>query len=298
MPELPDLLYIQKYLRNNTVGRTVTNTEVKRPIVVRNATDGSFEDALCGRRIEAIQLAAPFLALQFDQEIDLVLNLMLAGRIQHQRAREKADGYLCVALALDDGTHLNICDDQQMAKVYLVRHGEYSTVPKYEELGVDILSNDFTLAGFRELAKQHSRKQVRVMINDHTILGSIGNAYADEILFDAGIHPKTFVAKLTREDIDRLYGSIVAVMQWGIAEVEKAAQPIQVKVREHMKVRNRKGQPCPRCGTTIRREGVRGYDVFFCPKCQPATRKLFLDWNKRCRGVRGYRKRRPRPFDS
>ena len=69
-------------------------------------------------------------------------------------------------------------------------------------------------------------------------------------------------------------------MRWGITEVEKAAQPIQVKVRDHMKVRNRKGEPCARCGTTIRREGVRGYDVFFCPVCQPATRKVFIDWKR------------------
>ena len=280
LPELPDLLYIQKYLRNNILGRAVADVAVKRPIVVRNAINQPFEETLRGRCINDVHLAAPFFTLKFDREVDLVLNLMLAGKLQHQRLREKPAGYCCVTLHLDDETRLNICDEQQMAKVYLVRSGHYSTVPKYEQLGIDILSPGFTIAKFRELAKQHSRKQVRVMINDHTILASVGNAYADEILFDAGIHPKTFVGKLTAEELDRLHGSILSVMRWGIAEVEKAVQPIQVKVRDHMKVRNRKGEPCPKCGTTIRREGVRGYDVFFCPKCQPATRKLFIDWNK------------------
>jgi len=92
--------------------------------------------------------------------------------------------------------------------------------------------------------------------------------------------PKTFVSKLTEEEISVLFDSIGSVMDWGIREVEKAAQPIHVKVRDHMKVRNRRGEACPRCGTTIRREGVRGYDVFFCPACQPASRKLFIDWKK------------------
>jgi formamidopyrimidine-DNA glycosylase len=280
MPELPDLLYIQKHLQENIAGHVVADVIVKRPVVVRNALNQPFGETLCGRRIDAVRSAAPFLALEFSQEFEVVLNLMLAGRIQHQRPREKAVGHCCLTFLLDDQTRLNICDEQQMAKVYLVRHGEHSTIPKYEQRGIDILSAEFTPARFRELARQHSRKQVRVMINDYAILASIGNAYADEILFDARIHPKTFVGRLTSEELDRVHGSIVSVMRWGMNEVEKAGQPIHVKVRDHMKVRNRKGEPCPRCGTTIRREGVRGYDVFFCPKCQPATRKLFIDWSK------------------
>ena len=279
MPELPDLLYIRNYLRNNIAGRTVTDVAVKRPVVLRNALDQPPGESLCGGRIAAVRLDAPFLALEFDTELDIVLNLMLAGKIQHQPRGEKRDGYCCVSFLLDDESCLNICDDQQMAKVYIVRRGDYASIPRYR-LGLDILSAEFTPARFRELARRHGRKQVRVLINDHAILASIGNAYADEILFDAGIHPKTYVSKLSAEELDRLHGSIVSVMRWGIAEVEKAAQPIQVKVRDHMKVRNRKGEPCPRCGTTIRREGVRGYDVFFCPRCQPATRKLFIDWKR------------------
>jgi len=278
MPELPDLLYIQKYLQKHIVGRTITDVSVKRPVIVRNALGQPFEETLCGRRIDTVRLAAPFLAMGFDREVDMVLNLMLAGKLQHQRPREKAEGYCCLTFLLEDETRLNICDEQQMAKLYLVRRSEYGTIPKYKQLGVDILSAEFTPEKLRGLAGLHARKQVRVMINDHTILASIGNAYADEILFEAGIHPKTFVGKLAPEELDRLHTSIISVMRWGIAEVEKAGQPVQAKVRDHMKVRNRKGEPCPRCGTTIRREGVRGYDVFFCPKCQPATRRLFINW--------------------
>jgi ribosomal protein S13 len=167
---------------------------------------------------------------------------------------------------------------EKMAKLYVIPRGGYVSIPKYTEQGVDILSPGFTRDVFKQLAQQHSRKQVRVFINDHTALSSIGNAYADEILFDAQIHPKTFTRNLGDNDLDRLYSSILSVMAWGTREIEKAAQPIHVKVRDHMKVRNRRGEPCSRCGNTIRREGVHGHDVFFCPICQPASRKLFIDW--------------------
>ncbi len=280
MPELPDLLYIKTYLKKEVEGRTIASTIVKQPIVIRVALDQPFEQAVTNKSIDSIDIRGPFIRFELSESVDIIINLMLAGRLQHQRMGEKIEGFLCCSLTLDDSSTLNLCDQDKMAKLYIVRRGEYTAIPKYREQGIDILSPEFTFEIFKELARRNSRKQVRVFINDHTTLSSIGNAYADEILFDAHIHPKTFVSKLQEENLSRLYSSIRSVMDWGVRKVEEAAKPIQVKVREHMKIRNRKGEPCPRCGTTIRREGVRGYDVFFCPTCQPASRKLFIDWKK------------------
>ena len=280
MPELPDLLYIKRHLDRLLVGRTVREVSVKQPVLLRNAFDRPVGDLMSGTTILAVGLRGPFLNFRLSGGIELIINLMLAGRLQHQLPGEKPAGYLCAALALDDGSVLNICDEQKMAKVYLVREGEYSRVPKYAAQGIDILGSGFTVEAFRTLANAHRRKQVRVFINDHTALSAIGNAYADEILFEARIHPKTFLSALSAQQVDTLHAAVVAVMARGIDEVGRAAQPIHVKVRDHMRVRNRKGEPCPRCGVTIRREGVRGHDVYFCPSCQPPSRKLFLDWRK------------------
>jgi formamidopyrimidine-DNA glycosylase len=279
MPELPDLLYIQKYLRKHVCGRTITAVSVKQPIVLRVALDEAFDTALMGKRIETCELRGPFLRLALSDDRDLVLNLMLAGKLQHQKPNDKPEGFLCFSLTLEDGSKLNLCDEQKMAKAYIVARGSTTFIPKYDEQGVGVLSGEFTLSLFKQLAAAHAGKQVRVFINDQTILSSIGNAYADEILFEARIHPKTFVRTLSDEEVERLYHAIGSVLQWGIAAVEQAAQPIHVKVRTHMRVRNRRGKPCPRCGTTIRREGVRGFDVFFCPTCQPPSRRHFLQWN-------------------
>jgi formamidopyrimidine-DNA glycosylase len=288
MPELPDLLYIQKYLKREVVGKKIRAAEVKQSIVLRVTIEQRFEEALRETTVNCCEIHGPFLRfsllpthpLTHSPSLDLVINLMLAGKLQHQHVNEKPIGHLCFSLLLDDKSRLNLCDEQKMAKAYLVKQNDFSKIPKYREQGVEILSSGCKVQVFKALAAKHSRKQVRVFINDHTILSSIGNAYADEILFDAKIHPKTFVAKLSESEIEQLYDTIVSVMKWGIEKVETAAQPIHVKVRDHMKVRNRKGEPCPNCGTKIRREGVRGHDVFFCPSCQPAARKLFIDWTK------------------
>jgi formamidopyrimidine-DNA glycosylase len=281
MPELPDLLYIQKYLRKNVKGKSIADITIREPIVLRVAVAKTFQEALKGLSIARININGPFLLLEFTDSYDLVLNFMVAGKLQHQGKKDSPIGYVCFSLLLDDGSSLNFSDEQKMGKGYLVRYKEYDVIPQFNRQGVNIVSPEFTLELFRSLAAQNSRKQVRVFINDHAVLSSIGNAYADEILFDAKTHPKTIVGKLSPEEIDTLFASIKSVMRWGIKKVEDARQPIHIKVRDHMKVRGRQGEKCPRCGTIIRREGVLGYDVFFCPGCQPAVRKVFLDWNKK-----------------
>ena len=202
---------------------------------------------------------------------------MLAGRFQIAAKKDKPVAHLCFSLALDNGEWLRYGDENRMGKVYLTAAGSYDSIPGYAAQGIDILSPEFTLEKFESLIKGR-RHQARVFIMDQAALSAIGNAYADEILFAARIHPKTPCSSLSADQRRALYESIRSVMAWGISEVEKAAQPIEVKVRDHMKVRNRKDQPCPVCGTKIRRAGVLGYDSFFCPQCQAASRPQRIPW--------------------
>jgi formamidopyrimidine-DNA glycosylase len=280
MPELPDLLYQRDHLRAHVRGRTVTEARVHRPVVLRMAVQGPFERVLPGVVITEISVHGPFLQFALSHDLSLVVNQMLAGRLQHQASGRPLPG-LCLSLALDDGTRLNLCDPDLMAKAYLVPSRDMSAIPQWGRQGVDVLSADFTPELLRELARRHGGRQARSFINDATILSAIGNAYADEILHAAGIHPKTFLRTLPDALLDRLHAAVVEVLRSGIAAVRAAGRPIHEKVRDHMRVRRRHGEPCPRCGTVIRREGVRGRDVFFCPRCQPATRSLFLRWENR-----------------
>ena len=278
MPELPDLVHIESALKDALPGRRIDRAIVLQPVVLRVAIEGEVASLIEGHAFDTIRLHGPFIVFGLSGGRELVVNLMVAGRLQYQRPGEKPEGHRCLSLVLDDGSTLHVCDDRKMAKVYLVTTGCYGVIPRFESQGVPVLSGAFTPDAFRELARRHSRKQVRVFINDQTILSAIGNAYADEILFEARVHPKTPVGRLGPSGVEALFRAIRDVMEWGIRMVAGADRPIQEKVRDHMKVRGRKGLPCPRCGTTIRREGVRGFDVFFCPSCQPASRAPFVDW--------------------
>lgn len=274
MPELPDLVHIKARLQA-CIGWRVLAVQIKEPIVLRNLSGGpGLEAALNGRVLAAVEGHGPFLRFEFG-DLDLIIHPMLAGRFS--LGPDGSRRALCFELRLDQGI-LRYLDDKKMGKVYLTRVGETAAIPGYNSQGVNIISAEFTEAEFLARIKA-SRQQVRAFLMDQTRLSAIGNAYADEILFDAGLHPKALCTRLDEPARKRLYASVRAVIQRGIEAVALANRPLEDKVRDHMLVRNRKDEPCPRCGTKIRRANVLGWDSFFCPQCQPDARKGLIDWS-------------------
>jgi formamidopyrimidine-DNA glycosylase len=276
MPELPDLLHVQAQLRERLLGRAVSAERVREPVVLRFAVRGNLS-LLLGRSLAEVARHGHFLIFRFEG-LDLAVNPMLAGRFRFAAPGEKDEASLCFALGFEAaGCELRYLDDKKMGKAYLVASGDYKAIPAFHSGGLDVLSPEFTRERFVSLLK-HRRDQVRVFLLDKKALDSIGNAYADEILFEAGIHPKTWCRSLAHDDGVRLHDAIVRVMNEAVAEVARRGEPIEVKVRDFLKVRLK--ETCPRCGSKIRTAGVKGMDAYFCPRCQPATRPGLLDWRK------------------
>jgi formamidopyrimidine-DNA glycosylase len=223
-----------------------------------------------------ISRRAHFLIFRFEG-LDLCVNPMLAGRFRLSEPGEKREASLAFALTFDGDVELRYLDDKKMGKAYLTATDDWKAIPGMQGGGLDILSPQFTAERFVSLLKRR-RDQVRVFLLDKTALDSLGNAYADEVLYEAGIHPKTWCRSLTHEEALRLHKAIVDVMREAAAEVARRGEPIEVKVRDFLKVRLK--EECPRCGSKIRRAGVRGMDAYFCPRCQPATRAGLVDWTR------------------
>jgi len=286
MPELPDLVRVERVLSAALVGRTVVAARVGDPTVLRLMLPGDFPMAVVGGKVRAIERRGHFMRFGFDSEpgeLVLVVNAMLVGKYRLLPAsvgrREKDPVAMGFALTFDDGAELRYLDDKRMGKVYVARAADEARIPVYSALGVDLLSPEFTRERFLTLARGR-RDQVRMFLMDKAALASIGNAYADEILFAARIHPKTFVRSLNGDDLERLFSAVNSVLRAAIDEIERRAEPPDVKIRDFLAVRGRVGQPCPRCGTKIRDVRVGDGDACFCPTCQPATRSLFVDWSR------------------
>lgn len=285
MPEVPDLVPWAAGLAQALVGRTVQRARVGDPIMLRQMVAEPFPTTLLGRTLTSVGRHGHFLRFGFSGDLALVINAMLAGRyiLGRRELHEKAGRdpkAMGLVLEFEDGQTLTYVDEKRMGKIYVASPAEERTIPVYAALGVDVLDERaFTREAFEKLARSR-RDQVRAFLMDKSALASIGNAYADEILFAARLHPKTMVRTLTPEDRGRLFEAIGHVLRGAIEEIEKRQTPPGVKVRDFLSVRGRDGKPCLVCGTTIRAVRVNDGDACFCPHCQPATRKLFVDFGK------------------
>jgi len=285
MPELPDLEYIVSALNGALPGRRILQVRVKNPIVLRLGLAGTVQALCAGLAFGACSRHGHFLLLPVGEVYELVVNPMLAGRFRMCAAGARDEGGLCLAFGLEGGGELRYLDDKRMGKVYLVPAGDRGAVPGFDAVGVEPLSREFTRDRLCGLLRSR-RDQVRAFLLDKSAVAAIGNAYADEILWAARLHPKTGCPGLTEEDIGRLHRAIREVLSSAVREVARRGEPIEVKVRDFLRVRNRKGQPCPACGATIRVEGVRGHDTFYCPICQPDRpgarlgRRKLVDWSR------------------
>jgi formamidopyrimidine-DNA glycosylase len=280
MPELPDLVHVAEVLEQSVVDRTIVSVRVGDPVVLRLMAEVAFPDALCGNSIREIERRGHFLRFRLQGDLVLVINAMLAGRyILTSGNPARAGKDLILGLAFADGQELQYEDGLRMGKIYLATAAQERQIPGYRDLGVDVMSELFDLGLFRKLIASR-RDQVRQFLLDKTTLASIGNAYADEILFGARIHPKTFCHRLPPPAINTLFRSIRSTLDHAIAEIRRRGEPVDTKVRDFLSVRGKARQPCPVCGTTIRMVRVGRADACFCPNCQPTDRGLFVDFRK------------------
>ncbi|MDB4979464.1 MAG: Formamidopyrimidine-DNA glycosylase [Myxococcales bacterium] len=291
VPELPDLVHVEDVLARVIVGKRVAAARTGDPLVLRVMVREPFPDVLAGRRLEEVRRRGHFLRFALEGGLVVVVNAMLVGKYKLVEGRGATGAHgtingtkkdpvsLGLALVFEDGPELQYLDDRRMGKVYVARAADEGQIPVYGKLGLDPTSPAFSREAFGALIAKR-RDQVRRFIMDKSALASIGNAYADEILFAARLHPKTFCNKLTPAEIDGLYAAIPRVLGDAIAEIRRRDEPIELKVRDFLAVRGRDGQPCRVCGTKIRAVRVGDADACFCPTCQPTGRKLFVDFSK------------------
>ena len=264
MPEWPELRVMQERIAAALVGKKVVGVRVGDPVVLRALKP--VDELLVGRTLRSVAHHGKFLVFAFDG-LDMTVNPMLAGIFLLQPVGAKATKDTRMRLEFEGGTELRYRDDVRMGKVYVGIEA-----PGLPDIGPDAGTLDWTEAEFSERAKA-KRSEVRNLLQDQTFVSGIGNAYADEILWDARLHPKRRVGSLTTDEMHRFHASLKSVVATGLAEVETAMPPqLGEKPRQHMQVRGRAGKPCPRCGTTLlrRRKGLD--DVDLCPKCQPAPK--------------------------
>ena len=267
MPEAPDLEVIKDYLVEQTVGRSVAFAKVVRPTVLRSLA-GEFVEDIHGRTLHKIERHGKFLMFWFSGDRCMAVNPMLTGAFQYCDDKVRILKKVCFILGLDDGKELRYLDDRQMGRVYYVNEAQLIHVPRLLDQGPDVLAgisfDEFTtrLKGFRG--------EIKGVLTRGSFVSGIGNAYSDEILFAAGLFPFRKSKSLSAEEVHCLYDQSRLVVEEAIGALRgRIGDDIHIKIRDFLKVHNKGGEPCPKCGGNITQITANQRITSYCRRCQP-----------------------------
>jgi len=267
MPELPDLEVIREFLAPRIVGIPIVSVQVRRPIVVRNLLGGDMADHLVGQRFTDVGRRGKFLLLPLHDGATLVIHPMLAGRIRYGQPLPRHRARDALVLRLADGCELRYHDAKDMGKVYLT--DDLTQVPTFVSQGPEATDPDLTLEVFRQRLGRH-RGEIKGVLTNQTFVAGIGNAYADEICWHAGLYPFRRRPSLTDDEVTRLHSALRTVLAEAMETLRaRVGEAIDGEVRDFLAVHGKAGQPCPRCGSPISEVKRARRATNFCRTCQP-----------------------------
>lgn len=269
MPELPELAVVRDVLERRLVGKPITRVELVQPaaIVVRDLTGHGLIQTLTGATLASVVRRGKFLVLAFAAPVSakLVLNPKLTGRLQLATVQDRRHKKTALVLSFPGDAELRYYDDKTMGQLYLV--DEVQRVPDFASMGPEPFA--ITREQFRERLRPY-RGEIKGILTRGEFLAGIGNAYADEILWNARLHPYRKRTQLTLPEIDRLYDAIQETLRASIEIVRaEMGENIHLKPRDFFAVHMKTGEPCPRCGTTISAVTANQRVTNFCRTCQP-----------------------------
>lgn len=273
MPELPEVETVVRGLREPLIGHTIQDMWYDWENTIHSPHPTEFSARIVGQTVKAINRRAKYILIELDTDV-LMVHLKMTGRLYVADNEEfnDADKWVHVRFDLDKGKQLRFSDSRKFGKVYLTDNVQ----SLLGHLGPEPLSDEFTLNVLRAQLEGRS-KQIKSLLLDQTFVAGIGNIYADEALFRAGIHPTVKSNQLTNEDTELLHQTIRDALAAGIehegASVNWYRKPDGTKgnSQNHFYVYGQDDKPCQNCGTIINKIRVAQRGTHFCPNCQPES---------------------------
>jgi formamidopyrimidine-DNA glycosylase len=273
LPELPDVVVYIEALEKRILGQKLETVRITGPFVLRTV-DPPLESA-SGKIVTRLRRLGKRICIGLEDDLWLVVHLMIAGRL-HWRAPgaklSKPRGL--AAFDFPDGMLLLTEAGSRKRASLHVATGE-AGLRALDPGGLEVLESDLDAFARALTGANHTLKRA---LSDPRLFSGIGNAYSDEILFEARLSPIALTQKLSKEEVERLFAATRTTLTHWIAQLrEEAADGFPEKVtafREGMAVHGRYKQSCPRCGSKIQRIRYAANETNYCPTCQTSGRLL------------------------
>lgn len=273
MPELPEVEHVVRALRPVVTGRRILAAELNLKRIAPEISRGSFNLRLRNALITGVGRRGKYILFELEQGQMLTTHLRMTGKFVSLTADESLPPYAHVVFYLDDERRLVFCDMRQFGRMRLIR--DTGRLPKeLATLAPEPLSDEFTEEYFLETLSR-SRRSLKQLLLDQTRVLGLGNIYAVEALFLAGINPMKPANRLSKPRARKLYQAIRQILH----EAIEAGSTLRIDLSDgnssyigtserFWRVYEREGEPCVNCGTRVRRVVHGGRSTYYCPRCQ------------------------------
>jgi formamidopyrimidine-DNA glycosylase len=273
MPELPEVETVRRQLEPALRDATITGLEIRDPRWCAPLNPAQLGEIVVGRRVHALRRRGKYLDWVLDEEIHLLMHLRMTGTLLLDPPADTP--YTRVEITLDAVRRVRFVDPRRFGTGWLVAGDEALEQYFATRLGIEPFDDAFTPALLRALARGR-RVPIKTFLLDQRMIAGIGNIYADEILFDAGLRFDRESESLSTIEIRRLHRAIAETLTEAIKhggstlDDEQFVDPDGVPgtYQQFHQVYNREGQACFHCRQPIERETVRGRSTYYCSKCQ------------------------------
>lgn len=275
MPELPEVETIRRALAPHVEGRRLEGVEVLDHRWTAPMEPAYAATALTGRRVERLGRRGKYLLWELSGERHLVQHLRMTGIVLLDPPVEPA--HTRVRIELEGGGRLRIVDPRRFGTGHVLEGRAARDAYLDARLGVEPFDEAFTVAHLRALARD-CRAPVKAFLLDQRRIAGVGNIYADEALHRAGLHPLRETRTLTGPQLARLRDAVVAALEAGLAaggasiDDYRHVDGARGSFQDEFLVHRRAGEPCPDCGTPVRKLVAAGRGTYVCERCQPRPR--------------------------
>ncbi len=276
MPELPEVESLRQILKRSVVGKTIVGTRISR-LPLRRKTTANFGPRVRGRRIKQIDRRAKYLIVDLDGADVILVHLGMSGSLTCRDidfdSSEFDPRHDHVEFKLDDGSRLVFNDPRRFGIVRLTPRESLATSRELKDIGPEPLSGEFNADYLAEKARGR-KVAIKNLIMDQKVVAGVGNIYASEILFRAGVRPTRRASRVKREEIAKIAEFTPIILRAAIDgrgttfRSYRDSEGRPGTFADRLQVYGREGEKCYRCSTPIRNVVVGQRASFFCPKCQ------------------------------
>lgn len=272
MPELPEVETVRRIIEPQLSGRRAVRVTASRREIILRPSFNEFRREVESAVIERVGRRGKFLLIYLDSGAAVILHLRMTGRLLCAPPDFRSIPHTHVIFELDDGMELRFSDTRRFGRFWLVRSGEEDTFSGIGKLGPEPFDEEFSPQRLEQKLGK-SAAAVKQGLLDQSVVAGIGNIYADETLFEAGILPRRPARDIIGGEWEKIVAAARSVL--GRAVEGNAVTPGEYLTGEGGEYRyndfyayRREGEPCRVCESVILREKIGGRGSCYCPKCQ------------------------------